>query len=115
MAMIGKPRSALRRSGVELEIERRGNGDPLLVPYNEEALELPAPFLDALAKTLELGIPSPSGFGRSERPNWITDPDEIAYIFLGLVEQFGVMRLPVLGFSLGSRTCRSGNCRAASR
>jgi pimeloyl-ACP methyl ester carboxylesterase len=91
---------------VKLEIERCGKGDPLLVPYNEEALELPAPFLDALAKTHELIIPSPPGFGRSER---------LAYIFLGLVEQLGVMRLAVLGFSLGSQICRSGNCRAASR
>jgi pimeloyl-ACP methyl ester carboxylesterase len=115
MTMIGKPRSALRRSGVELEIERRGKGDPLQVPYNEEALELPAPFLDALAKAHELISPSPPGFGRLERPDWITDPVEIAYIFLGLVEQLGVMRLPVLGFSLGNRICRSGNCRAASR
>jgi hypothetical protein len=98
MTMIGKPRSALRRSGVELEIARRGKGDPLLVPHNEEALELPAPFLDALAKTHESIIPSPSGFGRSER---------LAYIFLGPVEQRGVMRLAVLGFSLGSRICRS--------
>jgi pimeloyl-ACP methyl ester carboxylesterase len=115
MTMIGEPRSALRRSGVAREIERRGKGDPLPVPRNEEALELPAPFLDALAKTHELIIPPPPGFGRSERPAWITDPDEIAYIFLDLVEQLRVMRVPVPGFSLGNRICRSGNCRAADR
>ena len=101
MSMIGKPRSAMRAFGVELEIERRGKGDPLLVFYSEEALELQSPFLDALAKTHELIIPSPPGFGRSERPDWIVNPDDIAYIMLDLVEQLGVMRAPVLGFSLG--------------
>jgi pimeloyl-ACP methyl ester carboxylesterase len=88
-------------SGMSLALERRGQGDPLLVFYGEEALETEAPFLDELAKKYELLIPSPPGFGRSERPDWITSLDDIAYIYLDLVEQLGIKKVPVIGFSFG--------------
>jgi pimeloyl-ACP methyl ester carboxylesterase len=86
---------------VTLEVERRGSGKPLLLLYSEEALELEAPFLDALAKRYELIIPSPPGFGRSNRPDWITSTDDMAYIYLDLIEKLGLKKLPVVGFSLG--------------
>ena len=61
----------MKVSGLELEVERRGRGRPLLVLYGEEALERDAPVLAELAKDYELIIPSPPGFGTSERPDWI--------------------------------------------
>jgi pimeloyl-ACP methyl ester carboxylesterase len=88
-------------SGMNLALERRGQGDPLLVFYGEEALETEAPFLDELAKKYELLIPSPPGFGHSERPDWITSLDDISYIYLDLVEQLGIKKVPVIGFSFG--------------
>ncbi len=88
-------------SGMNIELERRGRGGPLLLLCGEEALETEAPFLDDLAKTYEVLLPSPPGFGESERPDWITSPDDIAYIYLDLVEKLGIKKAPVLGFSLG--------------
>ena len=86
---------------VTLELERRGKGKPLLLLYGEEALELDSPVLDELAKRHELIIPSPPGFGRSNRPDWITSTDDFAYIYLDLVEKLGLKKIPVIGFSLG--------------
>jgi pimeloyl-ACP methyl ester carboxylesterase len=86
---------------VTLEVERRGTGKPLLLLYGEEALELEAPFLGEMAKRYELIIPSPPGFGRSNRPDWITSTDDMAYIYLDLVEKLGLKKVPVVGFSLG--------------
>ncbi len=88
-------------SGMKIELERRGRGKPLLLLYGEEALETEAPFLDELAQEYELLIPSPPGFGTSERPDWITNVDDIAYVYLDLVEKLGITKAPVLGFSLG--------------
>jgi pimeloyl-ACP methyl ester carboxylesterase len=88
-------------SGIELHLERRGQGDPLLLLYGEEALELESPAIDELARTRELIIPSPPGFGTSERPDWITSPDDIAYLYLDLVRRLGLSAIPVLGFSFG--------------
>jgi pimeloyl-ACP methyl ester carboxylesterase len=86
---------------LELEIERRGRGPALLMLYGEEAIEREAPFLDELARDYEVIIPSPPGFGRSTRPDWITCPDDIAYIYLDAAERLGLRAVPVVGFSLG--------------
>jgi pimeloyl-ACP methyl ester carboxylesterase len=86
---------------VKLEIVRRGKGPPLLLLPGEEALEADAPFLDELAKSYEVIIPSPPGFGRSARPDWVTSPDDIAYMVLDIVDDFGLKDVPVIGFSFG--------------
>jgi pimeloyl-ACP methyl ester carboxylesterase len=96
-----EPQGLVDLGGIKIEVERRGRGAPMLLLYGEEALELEAPFLDELAKSYELIIPSPPGFGRSERPDWITNPDDIAYLYLDLVERLQLRKLVVLGFSLG--------------
>ena len=93
--------SLLRVSEVELEVERRGRGRPLLVLYGEDALELDAPVTVELARDHELIIPSPPGFGRSERPDWIESPDDISYIYLDLMERLNIEKLPAIGFSFG--------------
>lgn len=100
-ALSERTTSLLRVGGVELEVERRGRGAPLLVLHGEDALELDAPVLADLARSHELIIPSPPGFGMSERPDWIESPDDISYIYLDLVEALGLGRVPAVGFSLG--------------
>ena len=90
-----------RAGGVELEVVRRGQGRPLLILYGEDALELEAPVLAELAKEHELVIPSPPGFGASERPDWIESPDDVSYVYLDLLASLGLGRLPAIGFSLG--------------
>jgi pimeloyl-ACP methyl ester carboxylesterase len=86
---------------LKLEIERRGNGPPLLLLPGEEPLEREAPFLDELTKSYEVIIPSPPGFGRSTRPDWVSGPDDIAYMMLDLVDDLGLRTIPVVGFSFG--------------
>jgi pimeloyl-ACP methyl ester carboxylesterase len=88
-------------SGLRLELNRCGQGRSLLMLCSEEALELEAPVLETLAKEYEIIIPSPPGFGRSERPDWVSSPDDIAYVYLDLVETLGLTDVIVLGFSLG--------------
>jgi pimeloyl-ACP methyl ester carboxylesterase len=88
-------------SDLRLEVERRGKGPPLLLLYGEEALELEASFLADLARRHEVIIPSPPGFGRSTRPDWILSPDDIAYAYLDLVDDLGLRDIPVIGCSLG--------------
>jgi pimeloyl-ACP methyl ester carboxylesterase len=88
-------------AGIRLEVARVGRGAPLLLLYGEEALELGAPFLDVLAADRELVIPSPPGFGRSERPDWVSTPDDISYLYLELLDRLGLNGIQALGCSLG--------------
>jgi len=86
---------------VRIEVQRLGQGAPLLVAPGEEALELEASVLDELARTHEIFTFWPPGFGQSNRPDWITNMDDIAYIYLDVMAKLGLDKIPVVGFSLG--------------
>jgi len=101
MANLEMATEMVEISGMRIELARLGRGRPLLVLCSEDALELEAPFLQTLARDHALMIPAPPGFGASERPDWITNPDDIAYVYLDLVDRLGLGRLDVIGFSLG--------------
>ena len=59
----------LTLSGMKIEVGARGKGTPLLLLYGEEAARSSTcDVLDELARDHELIIPSPPGFGASERP-----------------------------------------------
>jgi pimeloyl-ACP methyl ester carboxylesterase len=86
---------------VQIELERRGKGKPILLLPSEEGLETEAPFVDELARKFEVIIPQAPGYGRSNRPDWITNMDDIAYIYLDLIEKLGLKKIILMGFSLG--------------
>lgn len=87
---------------LRIDVESVGAGAPLLLlPSEEASRERVAPIVEKLARTHELIIPYAPGFGRSERPDWISTPDDIAYLMLDIVEGLGVKAIPVVGFSFG--------------
>jgi pimeloyl-ACP methyl ester carboxylesterase len=88
-------------AGIRLELRRIGRGRPLLLLHSEDALECEPPFLDLFTADRELIIPSPPGFGRSERPDWVSAPGDIAYVYLELIERLKLGSIDVLGCSLG--------------
>ena len=100
MSTEGK-KDYLTLGGIKIEVERRGNGAPMIVLYGEELLELDSPVLDDLAKDHELIIPSPPGFSTSERPDWVTRPDDTAFMLLDLIDELKLSGVPVIGFSYG--------------
>jgi pimeloyl-ACP methyl ester carboxylesterase len=101
MSTSERKMSSVKVGNLTIEVERRGSGKPLLLLAGEEQLELDAPFVADLARTHEVIIPSPPGFGHSERPDWITSPDDIAYMYLDLIDALELRDVTVVGFSLG--------------
>lgn len=101
MTKAARHKEFLTLGGIKIEVERRGRGKPLLLLHGEEALEPEAAFVDDLAASHEVIIPSPPGFGSSERPLWMTRPDDMAFVLLDLVETLKLRAVTVLGFSLG--------------
>ncbi len=87
--------------GVELEVDIRGSGSPLLLLSSEDQLENHLPLVDALAKTHQVIIPTPPGFGHSPRPDWMTNVDDISYVYLDLIESLKLPKVDIVGFSLG--------------
>jgi pimeloyl-ACP methyl ester carboxylesterase len=101
MAVAEANAKMMKAGGVEIEVDIRGSGKPLLLLSSEEQLENASALVDDLAKRYQVVIPSAPGFGRSPRPDWMTNPDDIAYIYLDLLEKLGLKDVIVVGFSLG--------------
>jgi pimeloyl-ACP methyl ester carboxylesterase len=99
----GKGRTTRVKSfGMNIEVERRGTGNkPLVIFYDEEALTLESPVLDALATSFALTIVSLPGFGASDRPDWIETIDDCAYICLDVLDALKMKGATVMGFGLG--------------
>ena len=101
MAEVDAKSGTMNIGGVALEVDVRGEGKPLLLLASEEQLELGTPLVDQLAARYRVVIPSAPGFGRSERPDWMTRAEDAAYVYLDLVESLNLRDVTVLGFSLG--------------
>lgn len=101
MSVAEARKDFLTLSGIRVAVERRGKGKPLLLLHGEEALEPEAGFVDELARRYEVIIPSPPGYGSSERPLWLTDPHDLAFVLHDLVDQLKLKDTIVIGFSVG--------------
>lgn len=87
---------------MNLEVLRRGKGKkPLVIFYDEEALTLESPVLDALDAGFQTTIISAPGFGTSDRPDWIGTIDDCAYICMDALDALKVKDATVIGFGLG--------------
>jgi pimeloyl-ACP methyl ester carboxylesterase len=67
----------------------------------EEQFENDLTLVSDLARHYQVISPSAPGFGRSKRPDWISQPDDIAYIYLDLIDRLQLKDVTVIGFSLG--------------
>jgi pimeloyl-ACP methyl ester carboxylesterase len=100
-ASVKKTASFVPLFGMKIEVERRGKGRPMVVIPGEEGLEADMPLIDQLARSYEVIIPWMPGFGRSERPDWVENMDDVAYIFLDLLDTLKLKDVTLVGFSLG--------------
>jgi pimeloyl-ACP methyl ester carboxylesterase len=95
------PASFIEIDDVRIELERKGSGPPLLLLQSEDALESGSALVERLAERYDVVIPAPPGFGRSNRPEWITSMDDVSYLYLELLDRLDLNAVTVVGFSLG--------------
>src|SRR5690349_7207669 len=98
---VAVQQSMLRLSGVEIELHEGGAGPPLLFLHGAQGFAPDDAYVGLLAESRRLLAPSHPGFGRSELPDWLDTPDDIAYIYLELLDRLGVERVDIVGASLG--------------
>ena len=79
-----------------------GEGAPILVLHGTGGgLSPDAPFLQGLAAHGRVIAPTHPGFGRSVLPDWIDSVDDLAYVYLDLLDALDLRDVTVIGFSLG--------------
>ena len=88
-------------AGVSIEILRLGEGRPLLFLHGMDGLEGSFPVIRELANQFEVFAPSHPGFGASELPTNFDTVDDIAYLYLDMVESLGLTDAIVVGLSFG--------------
>lgn len=89
-------------AGTEIELSIKGKGRPLLFLHGEDFFGLHRPFLDALAETWKVIVPRHPGFGASPLPGHFMNVDDLAYLYLDLMDSMKLERPLVVGASFGA-------------
>ncbi len=88
-------------AGISLDVWEGGDGPPLLFLHGAGGFRAGDPFVARLAKHRRITAPSHPGFGASSLPDWIDRPEDIADIYLGLLDRLGRGPIDLIGCSLG--------------
>jgi len=93
--------SSIVVNGIRVELIERGAGKPLLFLHPGIGIEPTAPVLDLLARRARVLAPVHPGFGRSEQPKAFDSVDDLAYLYLDLLEQLDLRDTILAGVSFG--------------
>ena len=89
-------------AGIEVELWRGGTGAPLLVVHGEFGVPGWLDAYDDLAQSFDVIVPSLPGYGRTERPDWIMGPRDVAAWVTWLARDLDIPSpVNVIGCSLG--------------
>jgi pimeloyl-ACP methyl ester carboxylesterase len=88
---------------VELELfdSEKGRGLPILFLHGSGGFTERQPFVAPLAEKRRLVAPSHPGFGKSSLPDWLDSVDDIAHLYLELIDVMQLGRLDLVGCSIG--------------
>jgi pimeloyl-ACP methyl ester carboxylesterase len=88
-------------AGVTLDVWEGGDGPPLLFLHGAGGFRGDHQFLGLLGRHRRIIAPSHPGFGLSSLPDWIDRPDDVAHIYLDLLDRIGHEPIDLIGCSLG--------------
>jgi pimeloyl-ACP methyl ester carboxylesterase len=91
----------LKVADVDLEVVECGQGRPLLFLHGGGGFEARQPFVVPLSAKRRLIAPSHPGFGKSGLPDWLDSVDDIAHLYLELMDRLDLSDLDVVGCSIG--------------
>jgi pimeloyl-ACP methyl ester carboxylesterase len=102
-------------AGIPLEIVERGTGKPLLFLHGAGGPRANAPFIDLLARHARVIAPSHPGFGNSPLPDWLDGVEDLAYLYLDLLDQDDLRDVTLVGASMGGWTAAAIAIKCAHR
>jgi len=96
--------SHIELSGITVEVTERGRGRPLLLLHPGHPagrIDAGARIMDLLAEKMRVIAPTHPGFGMNPAPPKLTTIDDLAYLYLDLMETMALRDCIVVGLSLG--------------
>ena len=86
---------------VDLELFESGQGLPVLFLHGANGFDQRQPFVAPLSADRRLIAPSHPGFGKSSLPEWLDSIDDIAHLYLELLDTLGLDKVDIVGCSIG--------------
>jgi pimeloyl-ACP methyl ester carboxylesterase len=86
---------------IELEVVRRGAGQPVLLLHGMQNVDPQAHFLDLLSEQAEIIAPSHPGFGHSARPADFDTVYDLVHLYLDVLDALPYERVTLMGLSFG--------------
>jgi pimeloyl-ACP methyl ester carboxylesterase len=87
--------------GVPVETHIAGSGPPLLYLHAEQYFEPVTPYLEALAKKWRVIAPRHPGYGAASTATDFRSVDDLAYLYLDLLDALSLDKVVLVGASLG--------------
>lgn len=91
----------LKVADLELEVVRRGSGQPLILLHGFQTIDPHAPFLGCLSRHASVIAPSHPGFGRSRRPDDFRTVYDLVQLYVEMLERLPYDQVSLLGLSFG--------------
>jgi pimeloyl-ACP methyl ester carboxylesterase len=88
-------------AGISLDLWQGGDGPPLLFLHGAGGFRADHAFLGELGKQRRITAPSHPGFGVSSLPDWIDRPEDIAHIYLDILNRISSEPIDLIACSLG--------------
>ncbi len=88
-------------AGSTVQVVSGGTGAPLLILHEEMGHPGWMRYHEALAQSFEITIPSHPGFGDSPFIDWIMNMRDLAGWYLAALDDMGIEKTSLLGFSFG--------------
>ena len=88
-------------AGASIDLWEGGTGPPLLYLHGAGGFRADHPFLGLLGQRRRITAPSHPGFGLSSLPDWIDRPEDIAHLYLNLLDHLGSTPIDLIACSLG--------------
>lgn len=86
---------------IELEIVEEGSGAPLLFLHSGQGFDATHPFVGPFSQARRMIAPSHPGFGGSSLPDWLDRIDDIAFVYLELMDRLDLATVEIVGCSIG--------------
>ena len=95
--------TAVKVADVELEVfdSGSGTGAPILFLHGMLGFDRRQPFVSLLAENGRVVAPSHPGFGASSLPDWLDSMDDIAHLYLELMDRQKLDGADLVGCSIG--------------
>ena len=95
------PITTMQIAGIDLELSETGKGPALLWLHGGQGFSAKHPFVGMLAERFTVIAPSHPGFGKSSLPDWLDSVDDIAHVYLELLDRLKLASVDVVGTSIG--------------